>query len=474
MRLYARKFLLFFLIASMLLTATGVYAIWRYFFPAEDAQSNLSLNVNAFSYEPPECLYITNVEPISQSTALKNVTYDFEFPTHIELWAENSQGGASVTFRVTVYNNTDITYWYVGTQHDHYAGSNNMLGVQGGITIETRDKSTDSAGTFNNMDWVPPRTSREFYVTYTFGYKMMDAHSVFVDYIFNVRMDAVYDGFLAVLNDTTTDSGYYYLSQVFDDKYAEDGTTVIGNVGEDKAIFQRMFGEADLTIDIDGVETPVTVMVERKNMDRKSSGDAYSGGPAGCEYTVYITVDPLNSPIGQAIVYAVSYSCKNGTAESGGWYQIGQMYEGTAPIVDYDPSNSVYEGAIDVEKWLATPKVYEVGDNITYKAGYEQGTEYDKLKTLEKIISAGDQEIYNKIDNSRLLKKVYDVLAANRNSELPEVVNLRTAFENAAPYYNNLNNGQEFKIKRDFPRAELIPYILKIQDALDYYYQVHG
>ena len=126
-----------------------------------------------------------------------------------------------------------------------------------------------------------------------------------------------------------------------------------------------------------------------------------------------------------------------------------------------------------MKKWLATANIYEVGDNITYKVGYEQGTTYDKMKTIDDIISADDQEIFNKIDNSRLLKKVYDVLYANRNSDLPEVVNLRAVFEAAAPYYNNLNNGQEFKIRRDYPRAELIPYILKIQQALDYYYQVH-
>ena len=223
---------------------------------------------------------------------------------------------------------------------------------------------------------------------------------------------------------------------------------------------------------MDGVPTPVTVLVERKDVDNRTTGDAYSpSGPSGCEYTVYITVDPLDSPTGKAMVYAISYSCKS----DGTWYQIGQLYEGTANIEDYDPSNGTYEGGFDVDNWIATPNIYEVDTNgrIFYKVGYEQGTQYDKLKTIEEIQSSNDQEIYNKVDNSGLLKRAYDILKRDPYSSAPEVVVLREAFEAAAPYYNNFNNGQEFKIKREAPRSELLPYLLKIQEAIDYYEQVH-
>ena len=462
------KLMLLFLVVSTLLTMAGVYATWQYYVPANDALSDLPLGVNEFTYAPPECLYITGVKPVSQSNSIDHLSYDYQFPTRLNVSASNSQAGASVTFCVTVFNNTDVTYWYVGTSYSLGVGSNNMIGTFGGITITTKDKQSDSGETFNTADWVPPRTSRDFYVTYTFETNAMGMHSTYVDYMFNIKMDAVYDGFLAVLNDTTSGFGYDYLDQIFDEKYAEDKSNVIGNVGDDKQYFDNMFGDSQLTVDINGVETPVTVLVERRNLDDKSSGDS-----SGCEYAVYITVDPLNSPTGNAIVYAVCYSCKPGTSESGGWYQIGQMYEGTAPIQEYDSSNGTYEGAFDVSKWEATPNVYEVGDGITYKVGYEQGDQYDKLKKLSEIIGSMDQDIYNDIDNSRLLKKVYDVLNYNRYSDLPEVVNLRNAFEAAAPYYNIYNSGAEIKIKRDAPRSELIPYIIRIQQAYDYYNQVH-
>ena len=86
----------------MTLTTSGVYAIWRYFLPAEDANSSFSANVNEFSYAPPECLYITNVELVSNNASLTSLSYDYEFPTMVEFWANNKQASSSVTFRVTV------------------------------------------------------------------------------------------------------------------------------------------------------------------------------------------------------------------------------------------------------------------------------------------------------------------------------------------------------------------------------------
>ena len=46
------------------------------------------------------------------------------------------------------------------------------------------------------------------------------------------------------------------------------------------------------------------------------------------------------------------------------------------------------------------------------------------------------------------------------------------AYEKAVPYFNNMNNGQEFKIKRTYTRAELDSVIIGLQNALDYYSQV--
>ncbi len=197
------------------------------------------------------------------------------------------------------------------------------------------------------------------------------------------------------------------------------------------------------------------------------------GGGAGCEYTVYITVDALDSPTGKAITYAVSYS-KGGTADVGGaWYQLGELYEGTANRVDYDSSMPGVQGAVDVYSWIATPKRYEVADGLTYLVGQEQGDQYDKLKTLEQIMSTNDQDIFNDIDNTRVLKKAYDLVHNSANYSKPGYAGLREAFYAAQPFYNIFNNGQEVKVNRKGTRAEIIPYIEAIQKAMDYFNEVN-
>ena len=435
--------------------------------------------MNEFTYEPPKCVYITAVEVYSPSGGAPHVETSFAFPTTFNTTVTTTQSNATVVYKVTLFNNTDVHQWYMGPDINLAHASNGMLVSSNGIQMSTRDKATDTSATFNRSDWVPPQTSRDFYVVYKMGSATVGKTTTQINFKFGIRVDAVYDGFLAVLNDKESDHGYYYLADQFDQKYAETGSTVLGNVGDDKAIFDHIFGE-DLTVDVDGVQMPVTVLVERKNVDGRPSsqyntttGDAYSnGGPSGCEYTVYITVEDLSAPGGKVVVQAISYSCK----ADGTWYEIGQLYDGTATVKDYDSTNGTYEGGFDVSSWRATAKTYEVDENgkIWYKLGYAQGTEYDKHNTITQIQSSNDQEIYNKVDNSGLLKRAYDVLKKNQNSQLPEVVLLREAFERAAPYYNNFNNGQEFKIKREAPRSELLPYLFDIQEALDYYTQVHG
>ena len=465
------KTLLVILSLALVFSVSGVLAVWKYAQGVAPKSTDIPLSMNEFTYEPPKCVYITAVEVYSKSNAVFQDDLSFTLPTLFQSSLHITQANISVTYKVTVFNNTDVHQWYLGPEIDLTYGTNAAFNTSNGIGLITKDKPTDSSASFNRSDWVPPQTSRDFYVTYQLGSNMGASADTKINFKFGIRMDAVYDGFLAVLNDKTSDHGYYFLADQFDRKYAETGSTVLGNVGDDKAVYDHIFGE-DLTIDVDGVPTPVTVLVERKDVDNRTTGDAYSpSGPSGCEYTVYITVDPLDSPTGKAMVYAISYSCKS----DGTWYQIGQLYEGTANIEDYDPSNGTYEGGFDVDNWIATPNIYEVDTNgrIFYKVGYEQGTQYDKLKTIEEIQSSNDQEIYNKVDNSGLLKRAYDILKRDPYSSAPEVVVLREAFEAAAPYYNNFNNGQEFKIKREAPRSELLPYLLKIQEAIDYYEQVH-
>ncbi len=451
--------IILFLMASI----PGVYAMWIYLRPIETKQGSLPLGLMEFTYDPGEILYITNVEKVSSGSFQRELEFSHSLPTNVLLTGDVASNLCVVTYKITVFNNTDVTYWFIGPKITASGGNGWFSSTSVNLTL--KDSLADGTSTFNNQDWVPPRTHRDFYVTYRFN-GAYDNIRLLVDYYFSVRMDSVKDEFLKILNDKESANGYYYLVDVFNEKYAEDGSTVIGNVGEDIKIFNDLLG-GPLYVNIDGEDVPVTVMIQRTDVDGRNTGDAYLGAnaPSGCEYTLYITSDSLEAD-GEATVYAVSYTC----GPDGVWYQLGQLYKGVANSEDYE-STEGYQGSIDVETWIAMPNTYTVSDGIYYKVNEKYGTNFDQLKTIEEIQSTNDSEIFNKIDNANLLKRIYDILnlPENKYSEAEEVVLLRTAFESMAPYYTNLNNGQEFKIKRDYPRAEILPYIIRLDEALEYY-----
>ena len=484
MRLVSRKFASVLFACLTFLSVSGVFAFWQYFDPIEPMFSGVSVNLNEFNYDPGEILYISDIELVSSSNLSSQLSYGKSLPTYVSVKGNLGRAGGKVTYKVTVFNNTDVTYWYVGQKLPEY-GTNALISSNK-VVIQTKEKTTDSTNTFNSADWIPARTERDFYVTYNFDGVSSGAIDLYVNYYFSIRMDAVEDEFLKILNDKETINGYDYLTSVFDDNYAKTGSKQINNVGED-AVFDRLFGDG-LTIDVDGVQTPVTVVIERTNVDGKSTGDTYSvnNSLSGCEYTVYVTADSLVS--GQrATVYAISYSC----GADGVWYKIGQLYEGTAYVANTEDGAMIQvNGDIAEDKlqdnqnktWVASPEQYVVydsgtGQKIVYNAGLvNQGDQYDMLKTIKGIMSTQDQDIFNDINNTGIFKKIYDILnrSENKYSTEPEVVNLRQIFEECSRFYKNHNNGQQFEVLRNCTRSEILPYLVKLVDALEYYYVIRG
>ena len=414
-------------------------------------------------------IYISEAKYLTSSN-VRDVSYDYIYPTNFAPTVNAQARNGSITYEIIIHNNTDVTYWYHGITLIENYESNDLIAETNGISITTKDHSSDTYLSFNTEDWIPPHSYRTFYVTYTYGSNAQGYHSTLVNFHFDVRMDAVHDSFLTILNDKMSENGYNYLKQEFDKRYNEDGTTVIGNIGEDKEVFDNLFG-GDLYLEIDGIRTPVTVLIRKENVDNSSTGDAYASGPKGCEYTLYITVDDLSKSGDTANVYAISY-----TTDSSGnvWYQLAELYEGTAPVVDYDTSDSTFEGSIDISNWIATKKDYEIADGLVYKVNSgSNGDQYDKVKTFEELIRVKDQDIFNDIDNVKIMKKLHDIVVANKSVQSDTMDFVRKIYNSALPYFTNYNNGQEFKVNRSYTRAQLIPVIKDLQEALDYYNQFH-
>ena len=447
-------------------STSGVFATWKYVeHPVSSVQHTQTISISEFEYKPSEGVYIQEIGIYICDNLTERAT-KVSLPT--DLYSSvNARSGSYITYKVTFHNNSSVNHWFIKQDYDVNLVQNSLINAQNGITIMTKDHPGDNTSTFNSDDWIPANTTRDVYITYNFGSNATADVTTFVNYLFGAKMDAVYSNFVDVLN---VPEAYNILSEAFKDKYEETGSVVISNVGDEKEIFNQIFG-GDITVNIDGVEVPATIMIRRENVDGKNTGDSYGGsGPSGCEYTLYITIDELGAdknPTGKATVYAVTYT-QGAVAGQVGWHQVGELYEGTAPLDDYN-GNDVF----DYTNWQASPKEYVVADGITYKIGLEQGDQYQKMKKIEELMAVRDNEIFNKINNTQILKKVYAIIHNPQNEGKAGYDMLKQAFLDAAPFYTVNNNGGDIPINTNCTRAEILPYIEEIQKALDYYNEVN-
>ena len=84
--------------------------------------------------KPYKGVYITNVEVVStQNASYANNSY--ELPTNHITTGDATRSGGSVTYKITVYNNTDVTYWYIGPKLVTSYNQNSLVGANNGITV---------------------------------------------------------------------------------------------------------------------------------------------------------------------------------------------------------------------------------------------------------------------------------------------------------------------------------------------------
>lgn len=163
---------------------------------------NLSISGTA-QYETKEYkgIYIKSVAVEEQYTNGVTVAENtFELPTNHIAAATPQRAGASITYRITVHNNTDVTY------------------------------------TFNSGSVRPCSTM--------------------INFFFDIRMDAMHDEFLAVLNNLKFPNSYDYLADVFNTNYPKTGSTSISSASHPE-VFKTLFDS--LTVDIDGTEKKRTL-----------------------------------------------------------------------------------------------------------------------------------------------------------------------------------------------------------------------
>lgn len=318
---------------------------------------------------PPKAVYITSVTTDGLEGAKATVN-NFSMTVINSKVTLTNVFSSCATFTVTVYNNSDVVQAY-----------NAMIYTVGDSTYDNDNISMTPS--ISRGESIKPGEFMVFTVTARFvSWYARDNYVLnsIVNYEFvpidelpedddEVAVNNVLDKFHKILNDT---EDYKTLSDEIAANY--DGSrawtaTYIGNVvgtedyenNNDTAIVNDLF-DGILTLNINGKDTNVTVIIKREEIDGNSrTGDTYYyGNPpigvADTEMTLYITAEDLNSVSSgtRVAVYTIVFTVGQDVNGNpiGEWYQLGDMYVGSAEVVGY--IGGFNNGSFDTGTWRET------------------------------------------------------------------------------------------------------------------------
>jgi len=291
--------------------------------------------------------YIGGSHAIDDHAGLLNTTLDFSL-------------GVTVVLNVTIKNNTDYDFVYLGSEAPTVEGD----ALNTGYTYTVDGIVADTNTVYGTM--LPSKNSIDVTVTYRKSGNTTTADSA-IRFLFGYAsekdkdkavVDNAIDAFLTAINSKDTDAdGDTVYDNLLDEMAAEadkkHSTDYIGNVvgsaSGDSAFINDIFTveNADgtvtncLKVKINNVETNVTVMIKDKNIDyaHDSSGNViYNGNnptfdSSDNELVLYMTPETINASsfLGgnsntKVTVYVVVFTKDN----SEEWVQRGDMYEGKA------------------------------------------------------------------------------------------------------------------------------------------------
>ncbi len=316
--------------------------------------SNMTMLGTATS-EPPEGVFITNITSVGTNNATAVVNgYSMTVVNSTVNLGNNTN--STLTLTITVFNNTTVDHGYnamiytVGeTTYD-----NETIVVEPQIerrtVVEAQDYLTfDVIVSFKSGVSI---TNRQLNSVITYEFLPLDEIPEDED---EIAVSGVLGQFKNILNNNVVGNpnSYGQLITQMDDYNANDrhNDSYIGNVdgasGEDVTILGELF-QGQLSLNINGTDTPVTLMIKEKDVDGNSVN--------GDEMTIYMTTDDLqkqNSGWFSQPEYAPVYAAvfRKVTLEDGTttWEQIGDMYLGSADIKRYNGMPG--DGSFDTDNW---------------------------------------------------------------------------------------------------------------------------
>ena len=381
----------------------------------------------------------------------------------------------TVTYEITVFNNTRHEYAYRGLFYE-----TSLTGYNGNGYVQTsnHDSRIGVVVSFPNNDKVVgPGETLTFTATYTVGKGMADATDwrTLLNFQFGINVvseeaarDAILEKFKDILN---TRSTYDTLVDAIDDKfdgYQEWTSNYIGNVSNavdhDSYVVETLFA-GQLNMIINGEVKPASVLIKHENLDWNNyTGDDYvaknesNGGEFrgyGCEMTLYLTTDPLDTSYGYAPVYVAVFTCDRD--ESGnivsGWYRIGDTYAGQANIVGYN-GEAGGTGSFVTDNWTAYAANYSPTEQYSYTVA--EGT---TIKTLVQVVD--DNAI---AEFQRILTESKEVIEDLRYAGVG-IELIESCYAKASRYYTVDADGNPVA-NAGTTRAQLLPTMIELNHAL--------
>lgn len=447
--------------------------------------------------EIPYGLFITSVTTDDGKTSYidENEVSYVSLTTTVKSHLNRSNWGTgTVTYRITVLNNTRLTYSYRGlyyqTNLSDYNGNSKIS-----TTANRRNLSIECSlakETAENQKVLPGETL-EFTVKYTVGDRL-DANTdwkTLVNYQFGINVDGELEAlevveakFLDVLNNSIT---YHQLIDALDNKFdgrQEWTSNYIGNVtgssSEDSVAVNTLFA-GQLQISVGGSKKDATVMIKHENLDgNRNTGDDYTavntnnGGVFngyGCEMTLYLTIDPLNSAGRYVPVYAVVFTCdRDENGNLGEWYRIGDTYAGEANVVTYNGGNGT--GSFVTDNWRADRQTYTLVDGYSYNIDGEQFRLNSYSYNVGEDVSIKTITTLKDINAVKTFKTLLDDakrIIDNRGYAGVGITNVEDVYKKLSGYYTVDANGNHV-VDENLTIVQLSPLIRElygvVSDAL--------
>ena len=365
------------LACALLFSIGGTYATWKYMTGITEPKSiDVSISLNDFYY-PPEMVYITKVEYKSGSGTYSNLSH-FESTLTSTV---NVPSGTDVTFRITVFNNTNV-------EHGFDAVLSN-LGVDGagsgydnanvGYTLNNlkRPYLVDNVPQ-NDATRIPAQQSHVFELTFKLTKNSTNTtlnsslNFVFKPYNeidpehFTSPIDGALDAFKKILN---TPEDRAKLDSVLKNNSSSSGNyvgNVVGSGETDSKVLNELFaGNLNLMLqDTNGnlVKTNLTCMIKQQDL----TGDGI------VEMTIYMTPDDLvdigrRQPVPN--VYAAVFTQVVQADGTPKWVQLGDLYHGTAQGNDYTYNTWLnYDYSFNTDTWKSNEVYHGVKKSSSISA----------------------------------------------------------------------------------------------------------